>query len=423
MVKHLQSSPNHLVRVSLVVLLIGLGWQVLSLGMADAKSQSAPEQALQWRPQHSTALFLLAEQQVKMPAMQATQARKNALSALQAYPLEAKAYRVLGLVADSQKKPALAFEFFQKAVRYSPRDLESHVWLLNYSLRAGNADAAVYHLDRLLRMKTDAVKPLLSVIGGLAIQAQSRTALVDRMKKNPPWRSMVSTALMAQEDAVSNYDPFFNQLRNTAAGLSDSEQQDWLRALNRGRLWSLAYLNWASQLPEDKQQELGNLFNGNFEFEPLGSEFDWQFGRIPGALIDLAFREGVQDRKALRIQFNDRRVQFNHVQQTLVLPPGRYRLSGRRYAENLRSDVGLVWVISCLGTGISVATSEPLKGTSADWQPFTMDFTVPKEQCPAQWLLLKLPARIPSEFEIAGVAWFDALRIQKIQGLTEQTSN
>ncbi|MEO8002594.1 MAG: tetratricopeptide repeat protein, partial [Arenimonas sp.] len=160
-------------RIILVLLLLVLAWRVLSLGMADALSRSNQEQALSWRPRHSSALFLLAEQQVKNPELR-DEAKKNALAALRAYPYEGRAYRVLGQLADNEKNPELAFKLYQKALHYSPRDLESHLWLMNYSLRTGNAEDAVLHLDRLLRLQLELLPQLIPTIGGLAVEPQSQ---------------------------------------------------------------------------------------------------------------------------------------------------------------------------------------------------------------------------------------------------------
>lgn len=422
MVERLKSAPNFVLRILLLVLLLGVAWRVLSLGLADAKSRSNPEQALQWRPQHSLALFLLAEQQAKNPASH-PQARKNALAALRAYPFEGRSYRLLAQIADADKNPEQAREYFEKALRYSPRDLESHLWLLNYSLRTENADAAVYHLDRLLRMQIDLLPPLIPTIAGLAVQSQAQDALIGQMTKNPPWRSPAIKTLMAQQGAAERYAVFVNRLGNAKGGLNETEQQAWLAALNQDQQWSLAYLSWANELPTAKQLELGNLFNGDFEHEPLGGEFDWQFDQIPGSTIELGFRAGAKGKKALRVSFDDRRVPFSSVRQILVLPPGSYRLSGQGLAENLRTDLGLIWSLQCMGSELHLADSQAWKGNSSEWQAFSVDFVVPAEQCLAQRLQLKLPARVPSEQSIGGSVWFDAMRIQKIQRLTERNPN
>lgn len=414
--------PGFSLRMVLLILLLVLAWRVLSLGMADAQSRNEPEQALQWRASHSVALFLLAEKQAKNASSQ-DEARKNALAALSAYPFEGRAYRVLGQLAEAQNESGKALQFFQKAAYYSPRDLESRAWLLNHSLQNGRADAAVLHLDILLRIQIDLLPQLVPTIAGLAVNPGSQNALIDCFRKQPAWRIRAINALVSQDGAAERYAVFFNRLANTKEGMSASEQQAWLSALNRGRQWPLAYLNWATQLSLEQQGELGNLFNGSFEHEPLGGEFDWQFDHIPGATIDRVFRDGVLGDKALRISFADRRVPFNSVRQTLVLPAGRYRMSGQAYLEDLRTDLGLVWSVRCIQAATDLATSTPWKGDNKVWLPFSMDFEVPTSECPAQSLLLKLPARVESEQEIGGTIWFDGLRIQKIQGLTEQIPN
>ena len=323
------------IRILLLLLLIGLAWRVFSLGMADAQSRTSPEQALQWRAQHSSALLLLAEQQVKNPESQ-SEARKNALAALQ-------------------------------AIRYGPRDLESHFWLMNYALRAEDAEGAVLHLDRLLRMQLELLPQLMPTVGGLAVHPSTQAILISYLEKNPSWRLPTIRTLASQKGAAEIYAGFFAQLGKMSGGLTEQEQQAWLNALNQDKQWSLAYLNWANQLPTETQLQLGNLFNGSFENPPLGSEFDWQFDRTPGASIDQAYRAGVAGTKALRVQFDDRRVPFNGVHQTLVLPAGRYSFSGQGLADGLRTELGLVWSIKCLEGGADLATSEPWKGMSRDW--------------------------------------------------------
>lgn len=410
------------VKIILMLLLVGLAWRVFSLGMADTQSRFHPQQALQWKPRHSAALFLQAEQQATN-ANQLGEAKRNAMAALRAYPLEGRSYRILGQIADAEKKTDQAFVLYQKAVHYSPRDLDSHLWLLNYSLRTENADLAVHHLDRLLRMQIDLLPPLMPTIAGLATQPSSQDALINVMIKNPSWRLPAINTLTAQQGASTKYAVFFDRLGKTHGGLSEREQQAWLGALNLDQQWPLAYLTWASQLPAATQLELGNLFNGSFEHEPLPGGFDWQFDEVPGASIDLESRDGISGNKALHLNFEGRRVPFNGVRQTLVLPAGSYRFSGKGLAENLMTELGLVWSVQCLGSGETLATGEPWKGRSVQWQAFSLDFTVPREHCSAQSLVLKLPARIAAEQEIAGSLWFDAFRIQKIQGLTEREFN
>lgn len=405
-------------RTLIVLLLAFLGWRAFTLGMADASATSAPMEALQWRSDQPAALFTLSEQQVKNPETHIS-ARDNAQRSLRTYPFNGRAYRVLAQITEAEKNPALAYELFQKAEAYSPRDLETRAALLNHALLGGRIESAVYQLDMLLRLQPDLQAQLMPVIGELAAIPAAHDPLILALSKNPPWRLHSVKSLMVQEKAAERYAVFVDRLTQSEGGISDAEQQAWLVALNQGKQWSLAYLSWALNLPPEFQKELGNIFNGSFENELLGSEFDWQFQPVPGASMDRSFRQGVKGEKALRVQFGDRRVLFNHVRQTLVLTAGSYRFSGMGLTENLVNERGLVWEIQCLGGGPNLAVSEPWQGNSKQWQPFTIDFEVPSASCEAQSLTLKLPARVPAEQQVSGAIWFDDLRVQRIQRLTQ----
>jgi hypothetical protein len=46
------------------------------------------------------------------------------------------------------------------------------------------------------------------------------------------------------------------------------------------------------------------------------------------------------------------------------------------------------------------------------WKEFEVPFDVPEEDCGGQWLVLAIPARIPAEQRVGGVAWFDDISIR-----------
>lgn len=416
MADRLDARGRPVLRILIILLLLGLGWRVFTLGMADAKALKTPEEALQWRRSHPAALFILSEQQVKNPEANVS-ARENALASLKAYPFNGRAYRVLAQVSEAEKNSPLAHALYQKAELYSPRDLETRAALLNHALLGNQLEAAVYQLDMLLRLQPDLQPQLMPVIAQLADIPAAHDPLILVLDKNPPWRVHVIKTLFTQEKAGERYPLFVSRLAQSKGGMPDAEQQAWLGALNQNKQWSLAYLSWAVNLPPELQKELGNIFNGSFENEPVGSEFDWQFVSVPGASMDRSFREGVKGEKALLVQFSDRRVPFNHVRQTLVLPAGSYRLSGQGFSQDLVTERGLVWNILCLGGGPNLAISEPWQGNSQQWRRFSVEFEVPTSNCEAQSLTLQLPARVPAEQQVSGAIWFDDLRVQKIQRL------
>lgn len=397
-------------RVFLAVLVLTLsafGWRVLSLGMADQLARELPFKALGWRANHPGALVRAAEQSV---AQQPAEARELALAALRADPLEGRAYRVLGQLAEAAGDERQAVRLFALAATRSPRDLPTHLWLEQHYLRAGKLVPALRHVDLSLRVQpqTQAVQyPLLT---RLAAVPQAQADLGQLLARRPPWReNFVSTLCRDAPDSVA-ITPLMNQLRLAPGGLSAGELAAWLERLGRDQRWAEAYLTWAAALPVVQQSGLGNLFNGGFESDPSNSGFDWRFERVPGAYIERLPGAGVIGSYALRISFEERRVPFHHVRQLMALPPGRYRLEGRARADGLRSERGLVWSVLCLDHGNAVASTTPLSGNTP-WRPFSVSFELPAGSCGGQWLQLDVPARIAAEQRIGGRAWFDDLRI------------
>jgi hypothetical protein len=203
----------------------------------------------------------------------------------------------------------------------------------------------------------------------------------------------------------------FERLRRSPDGLSDRELSIWLDRLIKNRQWSRAYLSWVESLSPTAGKRIGNVYNGGFELEPSQLGFDWRFSAVSGARVSRSQVSGSAGQFALRVDFEDRRVPYHHVRQLLALAPGTYRLQGRDRTDDLRGERGLVWTLSCAETGRVIGETEPFKGRH-DWKNFEVDLAVPAENCGGQWLILRVPARIPAEQRLGGVAWFDDLSIR-----------
>ena len=399
--------------LALLALLLFVGWRVLSLGMADHFAGSNPARALAWRSDHPEALLQRAEELAADPA-QAEAAADHARRALVANPLDGRPYRVLGQLAAAGGDLERAAELYDLAVSRSPQDLRAQAWLLDYRLAQADPVAALAHLDVLLRLNPGLMPRMQPILDGLAGTPEAQQALAERLVRQPPWRSRMLVQLAQNaEDAVA-VAPVFDAVRKAPGGLAPLELAAWVDRLAREGQWGAAYLTWASQLPPERQRSLGNVFNGDFEWEPGVGGFDWRFGRITGARIARVGGEGVHGRVALRVAFEDQRVRFNHVRQMLALAPGRYRLQGRARPDSLRTDRGLVWTLTCAEAGQPLGETAPLRG-NGPWRDFGVEFEVPGEGCGGQWLSLRLPARIPAEQRIGGRAWYDDIRIVRVR--------
>ena len=394
----------------LLALLAFMAWRVVSLGMADHFASSDPERALSWRGNHPEALFQQAQRLAEEPGQSAAAARFARL-ALQANPLDGRPYRVLGQM---ETEPDKSNALIRMAAARSPRDVPSQALLIEHYLARRDFTSALDHVDTLLRVESETNGRLYPLLAQLASVPEAQPALAEMLLTAPPWAQGALSHMVQTAPDTDGIGMLMERLRKSPGSLSPPVLSTWVDRLTREDRWGQAYLTWVSQLPQDRLNGLGNLYNGGFEWAPGQGGFDWRFMRAPGSQITRAAGPGVVGQVALRVAFEDRRVPFSHVRQMLALPPGAYRLTGRQRAESLRTERGLVWTVACAPpAGAPLATSEPLRGQS-NWRDFTMDFEVPTTGCGGQWLTLTVPARIPAEQRIGGIAWFDAMRISRI---------
>jgi tetratricopeptide (TPR) repeat protein len=316
--------------------------------------------------------------------------------------------------AEQQGDIDTATRLYRIAAMRSPRDLGTHAWLAAQALKSGDFGEALLHFDRMLRVQPEISAKLNKVMIPLAMERRAQAPLVELLAAGPTWRQDFTLPLIREApDRVALF-KLMQELGSKGNGLEAPEHAAWLDRLAFDREWSQAYLIWAGALTAEQSREIGNVYNGRFEAEPSGIGFDWRFGRIAGARIFQSQTAGARG-QALGVAFEDQRVPFEHVRQLLALPAGKYRFSGRARLDDLRTERGLIWTLQCADGGAPIMETQPFRGTRG-WDEFSVDFEVPEAGCPGQWLVLRLPARIPAEQRIGGTAWFDDLKISAVRG-------
>jgi len=387
-----------------------VAWRVATLGMAANAAHSDPVEALTLRPGHPDASLRVVEEQL-LQAPSASVDVGLVRSAIRSAPLDGRGYRILARNAELEGKPDAAARLYALAADRGPRDMTTQMWLLKQALLEGAYDRAVARLDQMLRVQPQLLPRLVPVLIALSLAPESKADTAIVLNRNPPWRAGFMPLLMRDGRDTLALFGLMESLRRSEAGLSEQEISAWIDRLTRDRQWGTAYLTWVRSLPAHDRQFVGNIYNGGFEQQPSNFGFDWRFERVGGAQISRSQVNGSVGDLALRVGFEGRRVPFQHVRQMLALAPGSYRFQGRVRLDDLRSERGLVWTLSCVEDSRTLAESEPMSGRS-DWREFRIELIVPDQGCGGQWLTLRLPARIKAEQLIGGVAWFDGLKIQ-----------
>jgi tetratricopeptide (TPR) repeat protein len=389
-----------------VVATLFTGWRVVGQMQAERFAESEPERALRWRPDDPTALLALAERQLKQGNTEAAAATARHLLANE--PLQGRGFRVLAQAAAREGRPAEALKLYEIAARRAPRDLATRAWLTQHYLEQGKYPQALAQIDRILRMEPQRARSINPVLVQLAQDPAFAAALADALRADPPWRTGTLAALRDIKTGNPEAAGRVLQALQDKGGLSDAEYKDWLDSLILQDRWGEAYARWAGAVAKPGGR-LPLVYNGDFSVVPSEQGFDWRVRRVPGVLIAFEPVGGSQG-PAAYMRFLDRRIPAAGLEQPLLLAPGRYLLTMRMRAEVLRSQLGLEWVVACVGRAGVVGRSEPVDGTFG-WRAVEVAFTVPLQDCPGQWLRLINPVPAGAAQRVSGELWLDDAKI------------
>jgi hypothetical protein len=363
--------------------------------------------------------------QVKEPAAPAERLPSNAgnpelrrqvgalaQTALAQDPMNARALRILGQIADAANEEAAASKLMQAAVDRSRRESVAVFWLMRESFERKDFATAVQHADVLLRTRPQVAPQVTPTLARIAEHKDAGPELKNMLATNPPWRAAFFSSLMRNiTDARTPLDLLLG-IKDTPTPPTTAELREYLALLMRNQFHELAYYVWLQFLPQEQLASAGLLFNGDFESRPSGLPFDWVISAGSGVAIDLARRQDDAGQRALLVEFGHGRADFRGVAQYVMLAPGNYVLKGQ-YRGQLVGRRGLEWRISCAGAELPIAKTTMVTGSVPAWTEFSVAFTVPDADCRAQQVRLALDARSASEQLVTGSIWYDKLQVTR----------
>lgn len=332
--------------------------------------------------------------------------------ALRSEPLNPRALRLLGQIAEMDGDRERAERLMSAAAALSLHESFAHYWLLQERLKQQDTQAALHHGDILLRTRPDLVRNIVPAMGRLAEDEVARPRLEALLAQNPPWRNAFFANLPGAITDARTPLLLLLSLRASPHPPTTAELRGYLNVLLRSKLYELAYYTWLQFLPADQLASTGLLFNASFEHPLSGLLFDWAITQGTGATIDIAPNPDLGGRPALYIEFGQGRVSFGRIEQTVLLAPGTYRFQVN-YRGEVKGRRGLRWRVSCVGSRQVLGESPMILGSSPSWQPSVLTFTVPPTDCRAQTLHLILDARSASEQFVTGAIWFTDLEIRR----------
>ncbi len=336
-----------------------------------------------------------------------------AVQALAADPLNAGAFRILGLSATHAGDKAAAAGFMTAAAARNVHESEAFTWLLQDSVERGDQVASARLANTLLMTHGSTTRFVVGVLAKLAEDETGRKEVVRLLADNPRWRSSALSLMPAQSADARTTFLVLEALKQTPNPPTSKDISSYLSFLTAHKLHDFSYYVWLQFLPADQLSSLGLIYNGNFEAPLTGGPFDWTLTDGSGSSVKI---EPTQDQNghALYVEFGLGRVDFGGVRQTIMLGPGTYKVEGR-YTGEMQAKRGLEWRVSCLETASKpLAASEMFTKSAPTWTPFEFTFEVPAVGCVGQSLSLVLNARLASEHILSGNLWFDDLQISAL---------
>lgn len=381
-----------------IAAILCLIWLVIVRGYADYIARFVPARALHFNGQQPSALLHAGD--LALREQRLDQAGELAQTVLHRQPLEGRALRLLGAVAELQGNRPRAVQLMSAAARVTPRDTAAQFWLAINALADQDLDSALARLDRLLRFEPALLGDAFPILATIATNPVGAKALAPYLARPSNWGADFVVALIQQAPQVRDVAYLLNSIAQAGGQLSDSQFDLYAGKLIAASDWDRLRALIAGSAPA---QSSHLLRDGGFDGQGRGPILGWELTRISGADVRMID-------SALALSFYGKRVPFRQVAQLLILAPGSYQLNGRVRLDQLVTEHGLSWTLNCQGSAVPLASSEKFKGTRS-WTEFSFKFDVPAA-CPAQWLRLELYARIAAEQQISGGAWFDDLSLK-----------
>jgi hypothetical protein len=345
-----------------------------------------------------------------LPQATAAQVRAWAKSAVMHDPLNARALGILGSLEG--KDYDASSKLLNAAAQLSLHETIAVYGTMLAAAKANDYRTTTYYADALLRTRPDLGKYVVPILTKIVEDKESSGLVAAVLDKNPPWRKQFFETLpYSVEDARTPLD-FFLQLRTGAMPPTSRDITPYIWFLIKRKLYDLAYYTWLQFLPVEELRDAGLLFNGNFDVVPSGLPFDWVMPSGSGVTVEIVPKPDSNAKHALLVDFAYGRVEYYSVRQLVMLTPGTYEFKGQ-YKGQLLGPRGLKWRLVC-ESGPTLEESPMLIGMVPSWRAIAFTFTVPAENCRAQYVRLDLDARMLSEQLISGSMMFDELQISRV---------
>jgi hypothetical protein len=264
--------------------------------------------------------------------------------ALRQDPTAVAAASTLGLNAQIGGNIVGARRLFSFSEMLSRRDLQTQLWAIEDAVGRGDVAGALHHYDIALRTARNAPDLLYPVMAGAIADPSVRAAMVGILEARPPWGGFFIDFVSGNGPDAHATASLFLALRRAGVPISDGANATIVNTLaTRGSLDD-AWKYYAAIRPGSDRR-----ISRDRRFAAMGtaSLFDWTPTDEPGMTVTIqrAERGGLLDFSV------SSGLGGTLLRQVQLLPPGRYRLSGRGEGIDQPLETLPYWALACRSDG------------------------------------------------------------------------
>jgi hypothetical protein len=358
-------------RAFIIVICLVLGFLSSRAAIVASARSSNAELALRLDPDDPIALANAADQRIASSAASAPgqlRSRGRVISGLARHSLQgqavnARAFKVLGYIAEIEKGPDAAERFMSMSSRMSRRELGTNLWLIERNVNKGDMKSVLAQYDVSLRSIADSRQILFPLLTSALEDTSIQAAFASYLKARPNWLAAFLSYAIGASDRPSDIAAALKRGGGMPKGDDFRGLDTYLLARLGAKAEFAAALQYYLEMPSARKTLPQSVLFDKASTDPRLAPVTWL---IPGTgAFNVAFElpdKGSRQELRAFIPAGERGIA---ARKLMALPAGQYDFLDRR-KDVQASDGELHWELRCVhGQDAPLIWSAPASGPHA----------------------------------------------------------
>lgn len=359
---------------------LALGYVGVTFSLAQAIAAADPARAYALAPYDGQLGARLAESRFAEAPDAGGQGDTVTLAraALRRDPMAVRAIPILGIEASAAGDAHRSQRLLDYAQRLSRRHLQTQLWAIEAAVARGDVTGALTQYDIALRSSRAAIDLLYPVLASAITDRSVRVATAAMLAKRPPWGGFFIDFASGNGDSPAATALLFEDLQRRNVPISPSASATLVNRLAASASIKAAWRFYKSRHPD---ANAATSRDDRLRGVQTPSLFDWTV--VSDTNVTALIGNGAE--KGLFDFLVPAGAGGRLLQQTQLLPAGRYSLVGHSVGIDQPEAALPYWALTC-GDGRELGRVIVSNSATAEGR-FTGQFTVPSN-CPVQTLTL-----------------------------------